>query len=36
MSEWLDIQLGEVTEIQTGPFGSMLHQERLLLKLECR
>ena len=26
MSDWLDIQLGQVADIQAGPFGSMLHQ----------
>ncbi|KAF5431881.1 type I restriction enzyme, S subunit [Candidatus Methanophagaceae archaeon] len=26
MSEWKECKLGEVAEIQTGPFGSLLHQ----------
>ena len=26
MSEWVDTQLGQVADVQTGPFGSMLHQ----------
>lgn len=26
MSEWKEYKLGEVAEIQTGPFGSQLHQ----------
>jgi hypothetical protein len=25
MSEWKECKLGEVAEVQTGPFGSQLH-----------
>lgn len=26
MSEWKEYRLGEVSKVQTGPFGSQLHQ----------
>ena len=26
MSEWKEYKLGEVSTVQTGPFGSQLHQ----------
>jgi len=27
MSEWKELELGKLADIQTGPFGSQLHQE---------
>ena len=28
MSEWKEYKLGEISDVQTGPFGSQLHKEQ--------